>query len=149
MKIEHKPTRAKYSVKEARKFLSDHQRGRAPETRQMILPGWTDLLVRFIRRLEEHDPSMFVTRVRSKHGGMTVYVDHGDAEVYRMIFELEYVSRFTCEECGRKGRFTPLGHVGTAQTLCARDFRRQLKKYGVRVPFGFSVFRNGSAKSSI
>lgn len=148
-----KPTRTKYSVLETQEFLRNHQRGRTPEVPQNILPGWTDLLVSFIKRLEQHDPSICVSRVRSRHGGMTVYVDRGDAEVYRMIFELEHASRFTCEQCGRRGRFTPLIFEGEARTLCSHDLRAHLSHYGYnfrfRVPPRFFRSRGGRLKASI
>jgi hypothetical protein len=150
MKLDYRKPKTKLSVMDTMDLLRSHKSGSSDGLPLRIPRGWTDLLANFVRNLERYDPSITITRVRASHGGLTAYVDRGDATVYRMLFDLEYMSRRTCEECGRKGALSLMKPLPETRTLCPADLRVHLNRSGqmfsVVPPLRFFGFRKGSAK---
>lgn len=60
-------------------------------------------------------PQVVAVQVKEKFGTLRFYFDGGDDEVHGMVSMAEYMSKHTCEECGKPGK---LRHGGWVRTLC-------------------------------
>ncbi len=95
-------------------------------TGEEVGEGWwpiTKPLVAELRRWGVH-----ICQIKEKFGGLRVYVDTADDEVYKLIEAAEVACDTTCEVCGERG--TPNGSRGWIRTLCATHRAEENKRYG-------------------
>lgn len=60
-------------------------------------------------------PQVVAVQVKEKFGTLRFYFDGGDEMVHGMVAMAEYMSKHTCEKCGKPGKLRPGGWV---RTLC-------------------------------
>lgn len=81
--------------------------------------GWYDLLDDMCGKIMEHINStdekgigeISFVQVKEKWGGLRVYVNFADDEIYNIINEAEAKSESTCEACGKPGTLSEEGWI--------------------------------------
>jgi len=78
--------------------------------------GWRPLVEKLVDDIIKIDPTIEVTQVKEKFGGLRFYVSGASDEVYDLIEKAEKESYDICEECGTKENVTTKG--SWLLTLC-------------------------------
>lgn len=102
-------------------------------------PGWHKLIAELSHLIQSRIdwsvktghiiPQVKVRQVKEKFGGLRFYYDGGDDVIDGMVTMAEAVADFTCEECGKPGRYRDGGWI---KTLCDEHAaERQQKMKGV------------------
>lgn len=71
-------------------------------------PGWYNLLDNMCKELqyltdEKGHPQIEFTQIKEKFGTLRVYTSGESDEQFEVIRDYEYLSGYTCEECGEMG----------------------------------------------
>jgi hypothetical protein len=86
--------------------------------------GWYDIIYRLCERIEplvgalENGFAFEIVQVKEKFGGLRVYVDAANEEIYTAIEAASELSIKTCEVCGNPGSHEA-DATGWWKTLCA------------------------------
>ena len=86
------------------------------DAKLMVGRGWGSLIDKVYDRLP---PSAYVLDCKEKFGGLRVYVDNVDQEIYDFLSEVENESYTICEECGKPGKPRKGGWIKTLCDECA------------------------------
>ena len=78
--------------------------------------GWWPLVVEASEFLSSPSRSAAIVQVKEKFGGLRIYVDGGNKEIWDYLLALEDRSLQTCETCGKPGRLRD--NRGWWLTLC-------------------------------
>ena len=85
--------------------------------------GWYPLIKELLDKLQviaDSGHDFEVTQIKSKFGGLRVYVSGAPQEVFDLIDEYEAKSFTICEICGKPGKLRNLN--GWYSTLCEHDY---------------------------
>jgi hypothetical protein len=99
-------------------------------------PGWHKLIEELSHLIQSRInwsiktsnpiPQVKMRQIKEKFGGLRIYYDGGDDAIGGMVDMAEAIAEFTCEECGKPGRYRDGGWI---KTLCdEHDYLRKLKQ---------------------
>ena len=80
--------------------------------------GWRPLVTKLCQDIINIEPTVEVSQVKEKYGGLRFYINCGTDEIYNLIDKAETESLTICEECGTKENVTTSG--GWLLTLCLK-----------------------------
>lgn len=83
--------------------------------------GWYGIIEDLLEKLSKY-PDVRICQIKEKFGGLRVYVDGGDDEVYRLIDEAESKAYNTCEVTGEPGKLR--SDLGWIRTLCDEEYEK-------------------------
>lgn len=69
-----------------------------------VSKGWEDLVYELTEKIHKMDPSVSVSQVKEKFGGLRYYTNGHADNVDELIDEYEDKSFETCDVCGEKGK---------------------------------------------
>ena len=80
--------------------------------------GWFPLIYNACKKIAKFDGSKTFkfNQIKEKFGGLRLYCEGGNQDIYKIIDQAEKESYETCENCGTKKNVTTEG--GWIQTLC-------------------------------
>lgn len=96
------------------------------------LNGWYELIDELLRLIDNHlihDPKLKeifrIIQVKSKFGGVRIYVDNSDEYIDGIIDMAESMSFHICEGCGNKGSGI---NINGWYTTCCKDCESRYRK---------------------
>jgi hypothetical protein len=103
--------------------------------------GWAPLLWDLFTKISLNSPGVQLTQVKEKFGGLRVYVNWVNDEVYGLINEAEQRSYLICEDCGTEGnvKCEATGHlVVTLCGKCREEFSKKMARSSSGKEIGLS-----------
>ncbi|KAK0460471.1 uncharacterized protein EV420DRAFT_212004 [Desarmillaria tabescens] len=90
--------------------------------------GWEGLVRQVCEELKRRGSGVVFTQIKEKFGKLRIYVDSGDEEMRRYLWEMEEKSGKVCETCGAEGRLADSSgwYFATCEE-CARKRGREFR----------------------